>query len=188
MRFVDGMTAAEEIRRMDSEVMIIFITNMAQYAIRGYEVGALDYILKPVGKDVLLQTLSRVSKQKERVERKEADYKKMELDYMEIGRNIRRCRRERGLKQKDLAEMVRVSDQHMSHIENGSTQLSLPTLIAIANALAIDCNTLLGQTLGKAQGIIMRQELAQVLDSVGGDERKLRLRVELCRLLEQYDQ
>ena len=107
---------------------------------------------------------------------------------MEIGRNIRRCRRERGLKQKDLAEMVRVSDQHMSHIENGSTQLSLPTLIAIANALAIDCNTLLGQTLGKAQGIIMRQELAQVLDSVGGDERKLRLRVELCRLLEQYDQ
>lgn len=116
------------------------------------------------------------------------DCDKMELDYMEIGRNIRRCRRERGLKQKDLAEMVRVSDQHMSHIENGSTQLSLPTLIAIANALAIDCNTLLGQTLGKAQGIIMRQELAQVLDSVGGDERKLRLRVELCRLLEQYDQ
>ena len=48
MRFVDGMTAAEEIRKMDSEVIIIFITNMAQYAIRGYEVGALDYILKPV--------------------------------------------------------------------------------------------------------------------------------------------
>lgn len=48
MKFVDGMTAAEEIRRMDSEVIIIFITNMTQYAIRGYEVGALDYILKPV--------------------------------------------------------------------------------------------------------------------------------------------
>lgn len=48
MKFVDGMTAAEEIRRADSEVIIIFITNMTQYAIRGYKVGALDYILKPV--------------------------------------------------------------------------------------------------------------------------------------------
>lgn len=48
MRFVDGMTAAEEIRKDDSEVVIIFITNMAQYAIRGYEVDALDYVLKPI--------------------------------------------------------------------------------------------------------------------------------------------
>lgn len=35
MKFVDGMTAAEEIRKIDSEVVIIFITNMTQYAIRG---------------------------------------------------------------------------------------------------------------------------------------------------------
>lgn len=48
MKFVDGMTAAEEIRRVDSEVIIIFITNMTQYAIRGYEVDAMDYVLKPV--------------------------------------------------------------------------------------------------------------------------------------------
>lgn len=48
MKFVDGMTAAEEIRRKDSEVIIIFITSMSQYAIRGYEVNALDYVLKPV--------------------------------------------------------------------------------------------------------------------------------------------
>lgn len=48
MKFVNGMTAAEEIRKTDSEVVIIFITNMAQYAIRGYEVDALDYVLKPI--------------------------------------------------------------------------------------------------------------------------------------------
>lgn len=48
MKFVNGMTAAQEIRTMDSEVIIIFITNMSQYAIHGYKVGALDYILKPV--------------------------------------------------------------------------------------------------------------------------------------------
>lgn len=44
----DGMTAAETIRQTDRNVVIVFITNMAQYAIQGYSVGALDFVLKPV--------------------------------------------------------------------------------------------------------------------------------------------
>lgn len=59
MKFVDGMTAAEEIRKKDSEVIIIFITNMTQYAIRGYEVDALDYVLKPVHYFAFAQKLGR---------------------------------------------------------------------------------------------------------------------------------
>lgn len=59
MKFMDGMSAAEEIRRMDTEVVIIFITNMAQYAIRGYAVDALDYVLKPVSYFAFSQRLSR---------------------------------------------------------------------------------------------------------------------------------
>ena len=46
MKHLDGMTTAERIRQMDADVILIFITNMAQYAIRGYSVGALDYVLK----------------------------------------------------------------------------------------------------------------------------------------------
>ena len=48
MQFMDGMTAAEEIRKFDTKVVIMFITNMTNYAIRGYEVDAMDYVLKPV--------------------------------------------------------------------------------------------------------------------------------------------
>lgn len=59
MKFVDGMTAAEEIRKVDSKVIIIFITNMTQYAIRGYEVDALDYILKPVSYFAFCERLGR---------------------------------------------------------------------------------------------------------------------------------
>lgn len=59
MKFVDGMTAAKEIRKNDSDVIIIFITNISQYAIRGYEVGALDYIIKPVSYFVFHQKLKR---------------------------------------------------------------------------------------------------------------------------------
>ena len=59
MRFMDGMTAAEEIRKVDPEVVIIFITNLAQYAIHGYEVDALDYILKPISFFAFSQRLER---------------------------------------------------------------------------------------------------------------------------------
>lgn len=59
MKFMDGMSAAEEIRKKDSEVVIIFITNMPQYAIRGYAVDALDYILKPVSYFAFSQCLQK---------------------------------------------------------------------------------------------------------------------------------
>ncbi len=45
---MNGMDAAKEIRKRDADVVIVFITNMAQYAIEGYEVGAIDFVLKPV--------------------------------------------------------------------------------------------------------------------------------------------
>lgn len=59
MPVMDGMTAAGYIRRMDPAVVIIFITNMAQYAIKGYEVDALDYVLKPISYFSFTQRLSR---------------------------------------------------------------------------------------------------------------------------------
>jgi DNA-binding LytR/AlgR family response regulator len=45
---LNGMDTARRIRELDETVILIFITNMAKYAIRGYEVGALDFMLKPV--------------------------------------------------------------------------------------------------------------------------------------------
>lgn len=45
---LNGMEAAEKMRENDSRTVLIFVTNMAQYAIRGYDVDALSYILKPV--------------------------------------------------------------------------------------------------------------------------------------------
>lgn len=67
MKFMDGMSAAEEIRKVDAEVVIIFITKMPQYAIRGYAVDALDYVLKPVSYFAFSQRLNRaISRMKKR--------------------------------------------------------------------------------------------------------------------------
>ncbi len=62
MKLMDGMSAAEEIRKTDREVVIMFITNMPQYAMKGYQVDALDYILKPVSYPVFKQRMDRAVK------------------------------------------------------------------------------------------------------------------------------
>lgn len=48
MPHIDGISLCKEIRKYDSDVLIIFVTNMAQFAIKGYEVDALAFLLKPV--------------------------------------------------------------------------------------------------------------------------------------------
>ncbi len=59
MKTMNGMTTAEWIRGVDENVAIIFVTNMAQYAIKGYSVNALDFILKPLSYFAFSQKLKR---------------------------------------------------------------------------------------------------------------------------------
>lgn len=59
---INGMQAAEQIREQDTDVTLMFITNMAAYAIRGYEVGALDFVMKPVNYYTFSMKLTRVLK------------------------------------------------------------------------------------------------------------------------------
>ena len=60
MSEVDGMDAAHELRRLGCDAQIVFVTNMAQYAIRGYEVGAFDFVVKPVEYPVFAFKFRRV--------------------------------------------------------------------------------------------------------------------------------
>lgn len=59
MKYLDGMTTAEKIRQSDKNVTIFFMTNSTQYAIRGYAVDAMDYILKPVSYFSFAQKLDK---------------------------------------------------------------------------------------------------------------------------------
>ncbi len=107
----------------------------------------------------------------------------LEVNYREIGRNIRKYRRAKRLKQRELAQRINVSEQHVSHIENAHTQLSLPTLLAIADALEVDCNTLLGKAQGRAERSAFAQEVLDILDEVAEDEGRVRLCLKLCRMV-----
>lgn len=56
----NGINVARKLRVIDKETIIIFVTNVAKYATEGYEVDALDYIVKPVEKFALQLKMSRI--------------------------------------------------------------------------------------------------------------------------------
>ena len=62
MAHMDGLKTAQEIRKADENVYLVFITNLANYAIKGYSVNALDFVLKPVNYLMLEPILQRVEK------------------------------------------------------------------------------------------------------------------------------
>ncbi len=45
---ISGMEAAEHLREQHDKTPLIFVTNLAQYAVKGYQVDALDFMVKPV--------------------------------------------------------------------------------------------------------------------------------------------
>lgn len=44
----DGLETARRLRDVDENVLLIFITNLAQLAIKGYSVDAFDFVPKPL--------------------------------------------------------------------------------------------------------------------------------------------
>lgn len=66
MPHMNGLELAKEIRKADKQSIIIFVTNLAKYAVHGYEVDALDFILKPCDNYSFMlkmqRALARISK------------------------------------------------------------------------------------------------------------------------------
>lgn len=48
MPYMNGMECAVKLRKLDADVSLIFVTSTVQYAVRGYEVDAMGYMVKPV--------------------------------------------------------------------------------------------------------------------------------------------
>lgn len=64
---MDGFTLATEIKKLNSEIPLIFLTakSLKKDVLSGYEIGADDYITKPFDTEVLLYKLKVVLKRKE---------------------------------------------------------------------------------------------------------------------------
>ncbi len=59
---MDGMETARRLRETGSAMLLVFVTNMANMVINGYEVEAFDFILKPVGYPSFTLKMTRILK------------------------------------------------------------------------------------------------------------------------------
>ena len=60
MPYMDGIETARNLRKSNRTCALIFVTNMTQYAIAGYEVDAMDYVVKPVSYEVFAFKMKRI--------------------------------------------------------------------------------------------------------------------------------
>ena len=80
MPFKDGFTLAKEIRNLNYNVPIIFLTakSLKDDIVKGFKIGADDYIIKPFDSDILLLKIKSHFKRNFRstlIENKKTDYK-----------------------------------------------------------------------------------------------------------------
>ena len=68
---LDGMEAAKRLRKQDADVVLVFVTSLARHAIKGYEVDALDFVLKPLSYYAFSVKLERAL---QRVKQRAADH------------------------------------------------------------------------------------------------------------------
>jgi two-component system LytT family response regulator len=60
MPVMNGMRLAEQLLELSPSLNIVFVTAYSEYAVKAYELDALDYIVKPVRHDRLVNTLTRI--------------------------------------------------------------------------------------------------------------------------------
>lgn len=60
-----------------------------------------------------------------------------DYDLKEFGKRISACRRALDIPQKQLSQMIHVSNNHLSNIENGKSAPSFLTFISICQALQV---------------------------------------------------
>lgn len=65
---MDGMTAAREIRSFDMAAEIVFLTSSPSFAYESYGVKALDYLLKPIRRELLFPILDKLSQKEEKLQ------------------------------------------------------------------------------------------------------------------------
>ncbi|MBR1813610.1 MAG: response regulator transcription factor [Lachnospiraceae bacterium] len=168
MPHLDGMTTAHRLRELDENVCLIFVTNMAQYAIKGYEVGALDFVVKPVRYFSFSQKMERALRMRKRREKTELvlpaeeNKKRLDLDdvlYIEVKNHT--------LLYHTLSETVSargtISAEEKKLAEKGFARCSNSYLVNLAKVSSVEKTSL---TVGGEELPISRTQKADFMKAL----------------------
>ena len=76
------------------------------------------------------------------------------IDYASIGQKVKKIRLSKGVTQEELAEAVGVGVTHISHLETGSSSVSLKVFLEIVNYLECSADELLCKEIKTARPIV----------------------------------
>jgi len=84
------------------------------------------------------------------------------VDYKTLGKNIRKYRHLKGLRQEDLAEMCDCTNSHIGQIENARGVPSLEMTVRIANALDVTVDQLLSTSYSSPEKVFLKEVLERI--------------------------
>ena len=97
----------------------------------------------------------------------------MELDYKKLGKRIKEQRLKQHLTQEKLGEIVGVATSNISHIERATTQVSLSSLVKIANALDSSLDRLVCDSLYSIADLYIEQDISNILQGCSLAEKQI---------------
>ena len=92
--------------------------------------------------------------------------------YKEIGKRISELRKKNGMTQEALANMLSVTTKHISHVENGTSTLSLKAFILFCTEFSCSLDYLI---FGKSFSNFTLPDGINELINIGSDKDKERL-------------
>ena len=98
-----------------------------------------------------------------------------ELNFEEIGKNIRASRIEQHYTQEYIADRIGVNVSHISNIENNRVKVSLTTLVAICNALNLTVDYILKNEYAASDSI--DREILKELASCSPEKKEKILKI-----------
>lgn len=94
------------------------------------------------------------------------------MDYAALGRNIKRHRQMKGLRQQDLAELCGCTISHIGQVENARTIPSLAVTVQIANAHSVTVDQLLRDNYSEPERVYLK-EIAERIEKYPVSKRIL---------------
>ncbi len=115
-----GISGFEVVQQLDIETMpiVLFLTAYDEYAVRAFEVNALDYILKPIDEDRLNQVLDKVRDNLSQKRALEQKNQLLQLVSDISGENISSLEE---LEKKDVTELVQKEPSRLAIKDGGHT-------------------------------------------------------------------
>lgn len=103
------------------------------------------------------------------------------MDYKRIGQKIREYRKLRSFTQEELAEEIGISSTHMSHIETGSTKLSLPVIVDLSKALQVTIDSIIQIDNKNIRNESNFEEFGEIYKKLPAEKQKVL--IEIARLM-----